>query len=250
MSKAHSSIFSPVFGSESRAIVLFSGGQDSATCLAWALSHFGYIETLGFHYRQRHAVELECRQFFLQGLSAVFPETESQLGMDHVLDIPTFQDIGETSLTSTSEIFYNEQGLPTTFVPARNLIFLSFAASLAYRRSLTHIVLGVCETDYSGYPDCRDDTIKAMQVALNLGLGTRLVLHTPLMWHDKAATFSLAYELGGAALENLILEYTHTCYLGDRNQRHEWGYGCGACPACQLRKNGFYTYKKNDKKIF
>ena len=229
--------------SETRALVLFSGGQDSTTCLAWALQRFAEVETVGFDYGQRHAVELECRGRIRDTLQRTGSIGEGRLGPDHLLPLDVLGTISDTALTRDVEIATAESGLPTTFVPGRNLIFLGLAAALAYRRGCRHIVLGVCETDYSGYPDCRDDTIKAMQVALNLGLETRLVLHTPLMWRDKAATFALAEELGGDQLLRLVVEETHTCYLGDRTHRHDWGYGCGTCPACQLRADGFARWR-------
>jgi 7-cyano-7-deazaguanine synthase len=226
----------------SRALVLFSGGQDSTVALAWALDRFQSVETVGFDYGQRHRVELECRATIRDKLPGLAPHYADRLGADHLLDLKTLGAISETALTRDSEIAFAESGLPTTFVPGRNLIFLTFAAALAYRRSAKHIVLGVCETDYSGYPDCRDDTIKAMQVALGLGLDRRLVLHTPLMWRDKAQTFALAAVLGGAALLDLVIEESHSCYLGDRTKRHGWGFGCGHCPACDLRAKGYTAY--------
>lgn len=226
----------------SRALVLFSGGQDSTTALAWALDRFDVVETVGFDYGQRHRVELDCRLAIREKLPALSPRYAERLGPDHMVDLASLGAISETALTRESEIAFAETGLPTTFVPGRNLIFLTFAAALAYRRDAKHIVLGVCETDYSGYPDCRDDTIKAMQVALGLGLDRRLVLHTPLMWRDKAQTFALARELGGQALLDLVIEDSHSCYLGDRTTQHDWGYGCGHCPACDLRAKGFAAY--------
>lgn len=232
----------PLPPGDERALVLFSGGQDSTTALAWALARFDAVETVGFDYGQRHLVELDCRT----AIRAAFPDLSDRyaagLGPDHMIDLRSLGAISETALTRESEIAFAETGLPTTFVPGRNLIFLAFAAALAYRRNCRHIVLGVCETDYSGYPDCRDDTIKAMQVALNLGLDKRLVLHTPLMWRDKAQTFALARQLGGAALLDLVIEQSHSCYLGDRTRRHAWGYGCGTCPACELRAAGYSGY--------
>ncbi|WP_431266911.1 7-cyano-7-deazaguanine synthase QueC [Dankookia sp. P2] len=228
-------------GSEG-ALVLFSGGQDSATCLAWALDRFERVETLGFDYGQRHRVELECRAAFRSALTERFPAWSGKLGDDHTLRLDALAEVSDTSLTRDAEICMREDGLPNTFVPGRNLLFLTFAAALAYRRGLRHIVGGMCETDYSGYPDCRDDTIKALQVALNLGMERRFVLHTPLMWIDKAATWQLAADLGGETLVSLVREETHTCYLGDRTQRHDWGYGCGTCPACDLRQRGWTTY--------
>ncbi|KPH80265.1 7-cyano-7-deazaguanine synthase QueC [Bosea vaviloviae] len=226
----------------SRALVLFSGGQDSTVALAWALARFEQVETIGFDYGQRHRVELECRKVIRDRLPALSPLYAQRLGPDHLIDLAALGAISETALTRDSEIAFAETGLPTTFVPGRNLIFLTFAAALAYRRDARHIVLGVCETDYSGYPDCRDDTIKAMQVALGLGLDRRLVLHTPLMWRDKAQTFALATALGGQALLDLVVEDSHSCYLGDRSTRHAWGYGCGHCPACDLRGRGYAAY--------
>jgi 7-cyano-7-deazaguanine synthase len=227
------------------ALVLFSGGQDSSTCLAWALRQFDRVETVGFDYGQRHRVELACRGTIRDRLRAAFPAWSPRLGDDHTLDLATLGALSETALTRAAEITFNADGLPSTFVPGRNLVFLTFAAALAYRRGVRHIVAGMCETDYSGYPDCRDDTIKALQVALNLGMQRRFVLHTPLMWIDKAATFRLAQDLGGPALLDLILEETHTCYLGDRAHRHDWGYGCGTCPACELRAAGYRKFRGN-----
>jgi 7-cyano-7-deazaguanine synthase len=227
----------------SRALVLFSGGQDSTVALAWALDRFDAVETVGFDYGQRHRVELDCRLTIRDRLPALAPVYAQRLGPDHLVDLAALGAISETALTRDTEIAFAETGLPTTFVPGRNLIFLTFAAALAYRRGIRHIVLGVCETDYSGYPDCRDDTIKAMQVALGLGLDRRLVLHAPLMWRDKAQTFALARALGGEALLDLVVEESHSCYLGDRTKHHPWGYGCGHCPACDLRARGFAAYE-------
>ncbi|MCP9318407.1 7-cyano-7-deazaguanine synthase QueC [Acetobacter persici] len=232
----------PLRAHDEAALVLFSGGQDSATCLAWALARFGRVETLGFDYGQRHAVELECRETLREGLRAQNPLWKERLGMDHTLALGALGDISETALTRNAEIAMEKDGLPNTFVPGRNIIFLTFAAALAARRGIRHIVTGVCETDYSGYPDCRDDTIKAVQVALNLGMDSRYVLHTPLMWIDKAETWALAEELGGAALVSLINQESHTCYLGDRESMHPWGHGCGQCPACDLRRAGWEEY--------
>ena len=226
----------------SRALVLFSGGQDSTVALAWALERFEAVETVGFDYGQRHRVELDCRLTIRDGLPALSAAYAARLGADHLVDLTALGAISETALTRDSEIAFSESGLPTTFVPGRNLIFLSFAAAIAYRRDCKHIVLGVCETDYSGYPDCRDDTIKAMQVSLSLGLDRRLVLHTPLMWRDKAQTFALARALGGQPLLDLVIEDSHSCYLGDRTTRHGWGYGCCHCPACELRAKGHAAF--------
>ncbi len=225
------------------ALVLYSGGQDSATCLAWALDRYDTVETIGFSYGQRHVVELECREKFREALKRQYPQWAHKLGQDHLLDLSLLGQISDTALTQEKEIEMKQSGLPNTFVPGRNLLFLTFAAAVAYRRQLKMIVGGMCETDYSGYPDCRDDTIKALQVALSLGLDTRLVLETPLMWIDKAQTWQLAENLGGSALVSLIEEETHTCYLGDRQHRHAWGYGCNNCPACELRRIGHARYK-------
>jgi 7-cyano-7-deazaguanine synthase len=225
------------------ALVLFSGGQDSTVCLAWALERFARVETVGFDYRQRHAVELEVRPRIRERLPAIAERWAGRLGDDHLIRIDALADISETALTRDVAIEVSASGLPTTFVPGRNLIFLSFAGALAYRRDIRHLVAGMCETDFSGYPDCRDDTIKAMQVALTLGLDRRLTVHTPLMWIDKAGTFALAHAIGGAALIDLLLAETHTCYLGDREHRHDWGFGCGQCPACRLRAEGFAKWQ-------
>jgi 7-cyano-7-deazaguanine synthase len=224
------------------ALVLFSGGQDSTVCLAWALQRFDRVETIGFDYGQRHRVELECRTHVISALRGDFPQWSAKLGEDHLLDLGVLGQISDTSLTAETAITFNTSGLPNTFVPGRNLLFFTFAAAVAYRRGLKHLVGGMCETDYSGYPDCRDDTLKALQVALNLGMDQRFVVETPLMWIDKAATWSLARELGGDALERIVVDHSHTCYLGDRTQKHAWGYGCGTCPACQLRANGHSAY--------
>jgi len=227
---------------QEKALVLFSGGQDSATCLAWALDRFATVETIGFDYGQRHRIELDIRDAFRAALLQARPEWRAKLGPDHLIRLDALGQVSDTALTSESTIAFNADGLPNTFVPGRNIIFLSFAAAIAYRRGIKHIVGGMCETDYSGYPDCRDDTIKALQVALNLGMDRRFVLETPLMWLDKAATWKLAESLGGASLVTAILEHTHSCYLGDRSQRHAWGYGCGTCPACDLRAKGWAAY--------
>jgi len=224
------------------ALVLFSGGQDSTTCLAWALQRYPRVETIGFAYGQRHAVEMDCRPRVLDGLRCDFAAWADRLGDDHVLDLSLLSQISDTALTQQRAIELQAGGLPNTFVPGRNLLFLGFAATVAYRRGLTVLVGGMCETDYSGYPDCRDNTIKAMQVALSLGLDARLVIETPLMWLDKADTWALARQLGGDALVALIVEHTHTCYLGERGTRHPWGYGCGQCPACALRRRGWEAY--------
>ncbi|RWD39851.1 7-cyano-7-deazaguanine synthase QueC [Mesorhizobium sp.] len=227
---------------DSDAIVLFSGGQDSTTCLAWALDRFAHVETIGFDYRQRHRVELDVRPVVLNAFRERFPNWAGQLGGDHLIDVAVLSQVSETSLTRDVEIAMQANGLPNTFVPGRNLLFMTFAAAVAYRRGAKHIVTGVCETDYSGYPDCRDDTMKAMQLALNLGMDTRFVVHTPLMWIDKAETWRLARRLGGDELVNLIRDETHTCYHGDRTHHHEWGWGCGQCPACELRAEGYRQF--------
>jgi 7-cyano-7-deazaguanine synthase len=224
------------------ALVLFSGGQDSTVCLAWALERFAQVETLGFDYGQRHAVELEVRPRVRESIAALRPEWAKRLGEDHVVRLDALGAISETALTRASTIEMAANGLPTTFVPGRNLVFFTFAGALAYRRGIRHLVAGMCETDYSGYPDCRDDTVKAMQVALGLGMDRRFVIHTPLMWVDKAATFALAEEIGGEKFLALVIEETHSCYLGDRSRRHPWGYGCGECPACELRSQGFARF--------
>jgi 7-cyano-7-deazaguanine synthase len=226
-----------------RALVLFSGGQDSTTCLAWALDRFDHVETVGFDYGQRHRVELDCRKTVAEGLRRLRPDWSRRLGEDHTINLDALGAISETALTRDVEVQMETNGLPNTFVPGRNIVFLTFAAALAYRRSLRHLVGGMCETDYSGYPDCRDDTLKALQVALNLGMERRFVLHTPLMWIDKAETWALAASLGGEALVELIREETHTCYLGDRGSRRDWGFGCGSCPACELRAAGHEKYQ-------
>jgi 7-cyano-7-deazaguanine synthase len=222
--------------------VLFSGGQDSATCLAWALDRFAAVETVGFDYRQRHRVELDCRSGVIARLRRTFPAWAARLGEDHLVDLGVLGQISETALTRNSAIVFAESGLPSTFVPGRNLIFFAFAAAIGYRRGVRHLVGGMCETDYSGYPDCRDDTLKALQVTLSLGMDRRFVVHTPLMRRDKAATWALADRLGGEPLVALIRDETHSCYLGDRNGRHDWGYGCGECPACGLRRSGWESF--------
>jgi 7-cyano-7-deazaguanine synthase len=233
--------------SSDTALVLFSGGQDSTVCLAWALQRFPAVETIGFAYGQRHAVELEMRPRIRERMGALDPGWRQRLRDDHVVRIDALAAISETALTRDVAIEMGDTGLPTTFVPGRNLVFLAFAGALAYRRGVRHLVAGMCETDFSGYPDCRDDTIKAMQVALGLGMDRRFVIHTPLMWIDKAATFGLAQELGGKPFIELLVEDTHTCYLGDRSRRHDWGYGCGNCPACRLRADGFAKWMGQDK---
>lgn len=226
----------------STALVLFSGGQDSTTCLAHALARYQRVETIGFDYGQRHRVELDQRLVVLDALRRDFPKWGARLGQDHLLDLSVLGEVSETSLTREMSFELEQTGLPNTFVPGRNLMFLTLAGALAYRRGLGVIVTGVCETDYSGYPDCRDDTMKAMQLALSLGMDRRFVIETPLMWIDKAATWQMAFELGGQKLVDLIIEDSHTCYAGDREHRHAWGWGCGACPACELRARGFENW--------
>jgi 7-cyano-7-deazaguanine synthase len=225
------------------ALVLFSGGQDSTTCLALALSKYERVETIAFDYRQRHRVELESRLNVLREIKLNFPHWAKRMGEDHLLDLAVLGKVSETSLTRDTAFKMEQSGLPNTFVPGRNLLFLTLAAAVAYRRDLQVIVTGVCETDFSGYPDCRDDTMKAMQLALSLGMDKRYLIETPLMWIDKAATWQLAESLGGPNLVNLIIEHTHTCYMGDRQHRHAWGYGCGNCPACVLRARGYEKFK-------
>lgn len=239
------SLFPPLL--PRHALVLFSGGQDSTTCLAHALSRYERVETIAFDYGQRHHVELEARLNVLTALRQQFPAWSERLGDDHLLDVNVLGQISETSLTRDTAFAMEASGLPNTFVPGRNLLFLTLAAALAYRRGMDVLVTGVCETDFSGYPDCRDDTMKAMQIALSLGMDKRLLIDTPLMWIDKAQTWQLAQDLGdasgvaggGKALVDLIIEHSHTCYLGDRTHRHAWGYGCGSCPACELRARGY-----------
>ncbi len=226
------------------ALVLFSGGQDSATCLAWALARYKRVETLGFDYGQRHAVELEVRPQLLAAMRALDPQWAGRLGDDHLLDLSVLGAVSDTALTRDAEITMQDNGLPNTFVPGRNLLFLTLAAALAYRRGIGVLVGGMCETDYSGYPDCRHDTLQTLQSALRQGMATDVTIETPLMWLDKAATWQLAEDLGGAPLVELIRTGTHTCYLGERGTLHDWGHGCGTCPACELRANGFRAYRR------
>jgi 7-cyano-7-deazaguanine synthase len=231
----------------SSALVLFSGGQDSTTCLAWALERYDQVETVGFDYGQRHIVELECRQDVLAALREHFPKWRDRLGDDHMLDMTLLSKISDTAMTSNKSIEFNAKGLPNTFVPGRNLLFFTFAAALAYRRELKFLVGGMCETDYSGYPDCRDNTLKSLQVSLSLGMDYPLIIETPLMWIDKEQTWKMALHLGGAELLEIVRDKTHTCYVGDHHTHHEWGYGCGNCPACELRKNGYDQFVRNSK---
>ncbi|RTL87775.1 MAG: 7-cyano-7-deazaguanine synthase QueC [Hyphomicrobiales bacterium] len=227
---------------DSAALVLFSGGQDSTTCLAWALAHFARVETVGFDYGQRHRIELDQREKLRDGLAAISPLWRQRLGEDHTLSLEALGAISDTALTRDAEIALREDGLPNTFVPGRNLVFLTFAGALAYRRGVSDLVGGMCETDYSGYPDCRHEAIRAMNRALCLGMAAEIEIHTPLMWLDKAATWRLAKELGGSALVELIVEESHTCYLGERGRRFDWGHGCGECPACKLRAAGWEKF--------
>lgn len=225
------------------ALVLFSGGQDSTACLAWALERFAHVETIGFDYGQRHRVELDCRRHVRRALCEAFPVWAGRLGDDHLLDLGLLAQISDSALTEPRAIEMLASGLPNTFVPGRNLLFFNFAAAIAYRRQLSVLVGGMCETDYSGYPDCRDNTLKALQVALSLGLATPMTIETPLMWLDKAATWGLTQALGGDALTALVVEHTHSCYLGDRSLRHAWGWGCGSCAACELRRRGHEAWR-------
>lgn len=227
------------------ALVLFSGGQDSTVCLAWALSRFDRVETIGFDYGQRHLVELKQRLIVRQKIAGLDPVWATRLGEDHVLALPALSAISDTALTRDAEIVITDAGLPSTFVPGRNLLFLTYAAALGYRRSLPVLVGGMCETDFSGYPDCRRATIDALQIAISRGMDREVTIETPLMFIDKAGTWALAQELGGPRLVELIIEDTHTCYLGERGSRHAWGYGCGTCPACDLRRKGFDTWQAN-----
>ncbi len=224
------------------ALVLFSGGQDSTTCLAWALNRYDHVETLGFDYGQRHAIELTMRPQLLDSLRTMRSDWKSKLGEDHVLDLSLLAAISDTALTSDVAITMQENGLPNTFVPGRNLLFLTSAAALAYRRGISDLVGGMCETDYSGYPDCRDETLRSLEQAINLGMASKLAIQTPLMWLNKEQSWQLAATLGGQELVELIRTETHTCYLGERGVLHAWGHGCGSCPACELRARGYADY--------
>ena len=230
-----------------RALVMFSGGQDSVTCLAWALEKYSFVETVGFTYHQKHSVELKCRKNVLKKIGSIKSNWSEKLADDHVIDLSIISELGESALTSDMEIQMMENGLPSTFVPGRNLFFFLAAGVLMYRRGMPVLVGGMCETDFSGYPDCRDDTIKAMQNALNMGLEKTLLIETPLMWIDKSQTWEMAKDLGGQNLVELILEETHTCYRGERSKKYEWGYGCDNCPACELRKNGYRKFMRSKK---
>jgi len=231
-----------VAGDPRRALVLFSGGQDSTTCLAYALDRYAHVETIGFDYGQRHAVELESRVHVRAQLGAKFPRWAKRLGADHLLDLSLLGQLADTALTSEREIEMNAGGLPNTFVPGRNLLFFTFAAIVADRRKLSVLIGGMCETDFSGYPDCRDNALKSLQVAISLGMDTPMTIDTPLMWLDKAGTWAMSERLGGEPLIELVVEHTHSCYLGDRDHHHAWGYGCGLCPACDLRRKGYETW--------
>ncbi len=232
---------------KTNALVLFSGGQDSTVCLAWALANFESVSTIGFDYGQRHRVELECRLTVLEKFRESSTLKADHLGEDVVLDLSVLGQISETSLTRDIEIEMEETGLPSTFVPGRNLIFLTLASAVAWRRNAGTLVGGMCETDYSGYPDCRQTTMTAQEKAISLGLDKNLFVETPLMYKSKADTFAMAQSLGGDALIDLIVEYTHTCYLGDRSHKHDWGYGCGECPACELRAAGWESWIRTER---
>ncbi len=234
---------SPQDNAKTRALVLFSGGQDSTVCLAWALSNYGYVETIGFNYGQRHDVELQVRIPIRTAIAANFPQWQGRLGRDHLLNMETLGAITETAMTQDVEIRFEETGLPNTFVPGRNLLFFTYAAALGYRRDIFTLVGGMCETDFSGYPDCRDKTLKSLSETLSLGIDENYTIETPLMWQDKSQTWDMAHQLGGSKLVDLIIEDTHTCYLGERSLRHDWGYGCAECPACQLRANGYNKWR-------
>jgi 7-cyano-7-deazaguanine synthase len=232
---------------DSAALVLFSGGQDSTVCLAWALDRYDHVETVGFAYGQRHSAELGVRDGLRHGLAQISERWAARLGPDHMLELPELGRLSDTALTRDAEIVLSEKGLPSTFVPGRNLLFFTYAAALAYRRGMRTLVGGMCETDYSGYPDCRNDTLQTLAKAISLGMDAPFTLETPLMWVDKAATWALALELGGAPLVDLIVEGTHTCYLGVRSRRHAWGYGCNHCPACDLRAKGWEKWQAQQK---
>lgn len=238
----------PIPTTKKNALVLFSGGQDSTTCLAWALNQYDRVETIGFSYGQRHNVELDARPRILEQLRQMNPIWHKKLGKDHLCDLSLLSHLSQTAMTEDIEIQMMENGLPNTFVPGRNLMFLTTASIIAYRRGMNILVGGMCETDFSGYPDCRDDAIKALQVALNIGMASRFNLITPLMWKNKQQTWELAENLGGQALVDLIIHQTHTCYTGDHTHLNHWGYGCGKCPACLLRKRGFDAYLASKQK--
>jgi len=228
---------------ETSALVLFSGGQDSTICLAYALSRYDRVETVGFDYGQRHAVELECRPKIIDAIKSQFRDWAGKLGEDRMCDVSVLSEISDTAMIKETEIVVAENGLPNTFVPGRNLLFLTLAGAIAWRRGMSSLVGGMCETDYSGYPDCRRSTLDAQELTLARGMDRPFNIDTPLMWLDKAETWALASELGGEALVEIVIEESHTCYLGDRRHRHEWGYGCGTCPACELRARGYDTWQ-------
>jgi 7-cyano-7-deazaguanine synthase len=228
---------------ESRALVLFSGGQDSTVCLAWALERYDWVETIGYAYGQRHEIELVQRPIIRAALTGLRAEWAERLGEDHVLDLATLGQISETSLTRETQFEMTAAGLPNTFVPGRNLLFFTYAAALAYRRGIRTLVGGMCETDFSGYPDCRNETLQSLARSISLGMDASFTIETPLMWIDKAGTWKMAQELGGSALVDLIVGQTHTCYTADRTTRHDWGYGCGTCPACNLRARGWSKWR-------
>ncbi len=228
---------------DTSALVLFSGGQDSTICLAHALSRYDRVETVGFDYGQRHAVELDCRPKIIAAIKSAFPDWAGKLGEDRVCDVSVLSEISDTAMIKETEIVVAENGLPNTFVPGRNLLFLTLAGAIAWRRGISTLVGGMCETDYSGYPDCRRTTLDAQELTLARGMDRPFNIETPLMWLDKAETWALASELGGESLTEIVIEESHTCYLGDRQHRHPWGYGCGTCPACELRANGYDTWQ-------
>jgi len=229
---------------DTAALVLFSGGQDSTICLAYALEKFDRVETVGFDYRQRHSIELACRPKILAALKANFPQWSDKIGEDHVCDVSVLAEISDTAMTTATKIEIADTGLPNTFVPGRNLLFLTLAGAIAWRRGITTLVGGMCETDYSGYPDCRRETLDAQELTLGRGMDRPFNIDTPLMWLDKSETWDLAASLGGETLTELVIEESHTCYLGDREHRHEWGYGCNECPACDLRSKGYRAWRE------
>jgi len=237
-------MISPQDNTKMRALVLFSGGQDSTVCLAWALSNYKHVETIGFNYGQRHGVELQVRTPIRDAIAANFPQWQGRLGRDHLLNLETLGAITHTAMTQDVEILFEKSGLPNTFVPGRNLLFFTYAAALGYRRNIFSLVGGMCETDFSGYPDCRDKTLKSLGQTLSLGTEADYSIETPLMWLDKSQTWAMAQDLGGSRLVELIIEKTHTCYKGIRDVRHDWGYGCNECPACQLRAKGYESWRK------
>jgi len=230
--------------SAAEAMVLFSGGQDSTVCLAWALNTFSRVHTIGFDYGQRHAIELECRQQVLSNIEGIHQHWSGRLGDDQLIDMSFIKSLGETAMTTEAAIKYDATGLPNTFVPGRNVFFFTTAAAVAYRLDVHNLVGGMCETDYSGYPDCRDQSIQQLAKALSLSMDNELTIHTPLMWIDKAATWSMAHDIGNQKLIDLVIEHTHTCYIGDRTTLHDWGYGCNECPACELRANGYASWRQ------